>query len=35
MKENSSLWQYLEFPEICPAEHFLKIDTKVLEYDVK
>jgi hypothetical protein len=26
MEENSLLWQDLEFPEICPAEHFSKID---------
>jgi hypothetical protein len=35
MGENSSLWHYLEFPEISPAEHFFKIDPKVLEDDVK
>jgi hypothetical protein len=35
MEENPSLWQYLEFPEIYPAEHFSKIDPKVLKDDVK
>jgi hypothetical protein len=24
MEENRSIWQYLEFPEICPAEYFFK-----------
>jgi hypothetical protein len=35
MGENSSLWHYLEFPEICPAEQFFKIDQNRLEDDVK
>jgi hypothetical protein len=35
MEENCSIWQYLEFHEICPAEHFSKIDLKELEDDVK
>jgi hypothetical protein len=35
IKENHSLWQYLEFLEICPSEHFLKIDPKELEDHVK
>jgi hypothetical protein len=35
MEENRSIWQYLEFPEICPAEHFSKIDQQELEDDVK
>jgi hypothetical protein len=35
MEENRSIWQYLEFPEICPIEHFPKIDLKGLEDDVK
>jgi hypothetical protein len=35
MGENSSLRHYLEFPEICPAEHFFKIDPNGLEDDVK
>jgi hypothetical protein len=35
MGENSALWLYLEFPEICPAEHFFKIDPNGLEDDVK
>jgi hypothetical protein len=35
MEENRSIWQYLEFPEICPAEHFSEIDPKELEDDVK
>jgi hypothetical protein len=35
MEENPSLWQYLEFPKICPAEHFSKIDPKGLENDIK
>jgi hypothetical protein len=35
MREKSSLWHYLEFPEICPAEHFFKIDPNGLEDDVK
>jgi hypothetical protein len=35
MEENPSLWQYLEFSKICPAEYFSKIDTKGLEYYVK
>jgi hypothetical protein len=26
MEENPSLWQDLEFLEICLAKHFLKID---------
>jgi hypothetical protein len=30
MEENPSLWQDLKFPEICPAEHFSKIDPKGL-----
>jgi hypothetical protein len=34
MEENPSLWQYLEFPEICHAEHFSKIDPKGLEDDI-
>jgi hypothetical protein len=35
MEENRSIWKYLEFPEICPAEHFSEIDPKELEDDVK
>jgi hypothetical protein len=35
MGENSSLWHYLEFPEIYSAEYFFKIDPKGLEDDVK
>jgi hypothetical protein len=35
MEENRSIWQYLEFPEICPAEHFSKINLNKVEYDVK
>jgi hypothetical protein len=31
MEKNPSLWQYLEFREICPDEHFSKIDPKGLE----
>jgi hypothetical protein len=30
MEENPLLWQYLEFFEISPPEHFLKIDPEVL-----
>jgi hypothetical protein len=35
MAENSLLWHYLEFSEICPAEHFFKIDPKGIEDDIK
>jgi hypothetical protein len=35
MKENPSLWQYLEFSKICLAEHFSKIDLEALEGDIK
>jgi hypothetical protein len=35
MEENCSIWQYLEFPEICSTEHFSKIDSKELEDDVQ
>jgi hypothetical protein len=35
MKENPSLWQDLEFSEICPPEHFSKIDPEGLEGDIK
>jgi hypothetical protein len=31
MEENRSIWQYLEFPEICPAKHFSKIDKRSLK----
>jgi hypothetical protein len=34
MEENRSICQYLEFPEICPAENFSTINLKELEYDV-
>jgi hypothetical protein len=34
IEENHSIWQYLEFPEICPAESFSTINLKELEYDV-
>jgi hypothetical protein len=35
MEENHSIWQYLEFPEICPAEHFSNIDLKGIEDYIK
>jgi hypothetical protein len=35
IEENPSLWQDLEFPKICPTEHFSKIDPEGLEDDVK
>jgi hypothetical protein len=35
MEENRSIWQYLEFPEICHAEHFSDIDPNELEDDAK
>jgi hypothetical protein len=35
MEENRSIWQYLEFPKICPAEHSSRIDPKELEDDIK
>jgi hypothetical protein len=35
MKENRSVWQYLDFSEIYPAQHFSEIDPKVLEDDIK
>jgi hypothetical protein len=35
MEENPSLWQDLEFSEICPPEHFSKIDLEGLEGDIK
>jgi hypothetical protein len=35
MKENRSIWQYLEFPESCPAEHFSNINPNELAYYVK
>jgi hypothetical protein len=35
MEENRSIWQYLEFFEIRPAEIFSEIDPTELEDDVK
>jgi hypothetical protein len=35
MEENPSIWQDLEFPEICPDEHISKIEPEELEYDIK
>jgi hypothetical protein len=35
MEENHSIWQYFEFHEICPAEHFSKIYPKEIEDDIK
>src|SRR3954466_10488716 len=29
MEGKCSIWQYLEYPEICLAEHFSNIDSKV------
>jgi hypothetical protein len=31
MEENPSLWQDLEFSEICPPEHFSKLTRKGLK----
>jgi hypothetical protein len=35
IEENPSIWQDLEFPEICHAKHISKIELEGLEYDVK
>jgi hypothetical protein len=32
MEENPSIWQDLEFPEICPAKQISKIEPEELEY---